>query len=282
MKKYFVGMAAILFANSIYAQIAVSENTGTAFVMKNNGTWSFQQYAPNVFKVVFQPKNYRTNENVSNAVIEKPEQTSWKQILVTKDSSRKIVWKDLTVFVHGDTISFGDRAVMVGAEEENGMRGFKFLLRDGEKIFGGGERALPMNRRGYRFNLYNNPWYGYGEGADNLNYSVPFVTSSNHYALFFDNASKGFLDIGKTDGRIMEYGAYSGELNFYIIIGDDYPEILQSYFKLTGTQPMPPRWACMAASRQSIRAAHAVWLWCLRMERSWNQARLYRRNVSRE
>ena len=93
------------------------------------------------------------------------------------------------------------------------------------------------------FNLYNNPWYGYGEGADNLNYSVPFFTSSDHYALFFDNPSKGYVDIGKTNAQILEYGAFSGELNFYIITGDDYPQILQSYYKLTGTQPLPPRWA---------------------------------------
>ncbi len=243
MRKYL--MVVVLFVNGAWAQNGAGERTGTAFVRKAEGTWSFKEYAPNVFKVVFQPKGYRTNENVSNAVIERPERTSWREILVTGDSSRRIVWKGFSVYVHGDTIYLGNdrRAAMTGYEEGGGMRGFKFLLHDSEKIFGAGERALPLNRRGYRFNLYNNPWYGYGEGADNLNYSVPFVTSSNHYALFFDNASKGFLDIGKTDGKVMEYGAYSGELNFYIIIGDDYPEILQSYYKLTGTQPLPPRWA---------------------------------------
>jgi oligosaccharide 4-alpha-D-glucosyltransferase len=122
-------------------------------------------------------------------------------------------------------------------------KGFHFSLEKDEKIFGGGERALPLNRRGYRFNLYNTPWYGYSEGADNLNFSVPFFTSSTGYGLFFDNASKGYADIGKTDNSILEVGFLSGELNVYVITGKDYKEILSSYHKLTGTQPLPPRWA---------------------------------------
>jgi oligosaccharide 4-alpha-D-glucosyltransferase len=245
MKYFFFCFCLIFFSQFVFSQNVPHTNTGTAFVMKSNGTWSFQQYAPNVFKVVFQPKDYTTNENVSGAVIEKPQATSWKQILVTKDSSRKIEWKNFSVYINGDTVYLGNdkRAAMIGYQQNDHFRGFKFLLHDSEKIFGAGERALPLNRRGYRFDLYNNPHYGYSEGAENLNYSVPFITSSDHYALFFDNASKGYLDIGKNDTKILEYGAYSGELNFYIITGNDYPELLQSYHKLTGTQPLPPRWA---------------------------------------
>jgi oligosaccharide 4-alpha-D-glucosyltransferase len=54
-----------------------------------------------------------------------------------------------------------------------------------------------MNRRGYGFSLYNSPAFGYGEGADQLNFSVPFIISSKGYGIFFDNPSCGYLDIGK-------------------------------------------------------------------------------------
>src|SRR5690606_24145210 len=56
-------------------------------------------------------------------------------------------------------------------EEKNG---FQIFLGQGEEIYGGGERALKHNRRGHAFPLNNNPWYGYGYGADHLNFSVPF------------------------------------------------------------------------------------------------------------
>jgi oligosaccharide 4-alpha-D-glucosyltransferase len=116
-------------------------------------------------------------------------------------------------------------------------------LQPGEKIFGTGERSIPINRRGFKLNLYNNPWYGYSMNADNLNYSVPFIISSRGYAIFFDNPSKGYLDIGKSTGDILEYGASSGELTFYVIPGKSVDEIMKKYHQLTGTQPLPPRWA---------------------------------------
>lgn len=165
------------------------------------------------------------NENVSDAVIAKPIRNSSVGVDFSKTDEIVIKGKiDVAVF------------------DSAGFKGFTFPLAEKEMIFGGGERALPLNRRGYRLNLYNNPWYGYGEGADNLNYSVPFITSSKGYGLFFDNPSKSFLDIGKTNKEVLEYGAFSGEINVYIIFGN-YQQILESYYKLTGTQPLPPRWA---------------------------------------
>ncbi len=193
-----------------------------------SGEFTFQQYAANVIKLTFRPNNYATNENVSDAVMASPAHQN-----------------TIPVQVHGDVAIIGkDKKITVTpAQAADGYRGFRFALADDEKIFGGGERALPMNRRGYKFMLYNNPWYGYSEGADALNFSVPFFTSSNGYALFFDNASKGYADIGKTDKNIFETDFASGELNVYIITGNNYKKILSSYYKLTGTQPLPPRWA---------------------------------------
>ncbi len=196
-------------------------------------------------KATFSPEAYITNENISDAVITKPLNTAIKQWYDGRSFNRSIQWKDFIVEVNNGTISFGpNKAVTIaGTYQDSGAHGFQFTLHEGEKIFGGGERALPLDRRGYRFNLYNNPWYGYSEGADNLNYSVPFFTSSKGYGLFFDNPSRGYADIGKTNPKIFEVGFISGELNVYIILGKDYKEILQSYHKLTGTQPLPPRWA---------------------------------------
>lgn len=193
----------------------------------SNGKYTISYYGENIIKLTFTPKNYTKSENVSDAVILKPKATH----------------PVLKVKVNGDIAAFNGKALLINADTMNGNYGFNFALETGEMIFGGGERALPLNRRGYRFNLYNNPWYGYSEGADNLNYSVPFFTSSKGYGLFFDNASKGFVDIGKQDENVFKAGFSSGELNVYVILGKDYKDVLQSYHKLTGTQPLPPKWA---------------------------------------
>lgn len=227
------------------AQTKTSSTVGRVSFTTKNGNWILHQYAPNIVKATFKPKGYTTNEHISDAVIAKPLDTEVKQWIDKQGRGRSVQWKDFMIEVEGDKISFGPHkpVTLTATFQANGFRGFQFQLHGNEKVFGGGERALPLNRRGYKFNLYNNPWYGYSEGADNLNYSVPFFTSSNGYGLFFDNPSKGYADIGKTNSNILEVGFTSGELNVYIILGKDYKEILQSYHKLTGTQPLPPRWA---------------------------------------
>jgi oligosaccharide 4-alpha-D-glucosyltransferase len=197
------------------------------FSFAQQGTVKFkvESYADNIIKITRIGSKQWHNENVSDAVILKPQM---KSNAVRVDHS-----EEDGIVVNGK--------VDIKQFDSTGHKGFVFPLASDEMIFGGGERALPLNRRGYRFNLYNNPWYGYGEGADNLNYSVPFITSSEGYGLFFDNPSNGFLDIGKTNKDVLEYGASSGEINVYVIFGN-YQQILQSYYKLTGTQPLPPRW----------------------------------------
>ncbi|MFN8246817.1 MAG: hypothetical protein U0T56_10600 [Ferruginibacter sp.] len=65
--------------------------------------------------------------------------------------------------------------------------------------------------------------------ADALNYSVPIVISSNPYAIFFDNPSVGYIDIGKTNPGENAFSASSGRQSFYIVLGKDYSDILSRY-----------------------------------------------------
>ncbi len=212
----------------MFMSIGISAQTNKLTVDFSNGTAVIQQYSASIFKITFTTKEYSYNENISDAVLLKP---------MPSINSKSIQFQKKYIAIGNSKVKIED------AYYENGYRTFKFSLADDEKMYGGGERALPLNRRGYRFNLYNNPWYGYSEGADNLNYSVPFFTSNKGYGLFFDNPSKGYADIGKTTKNVLEVGFVSGELNVYVILGNNNKEILQSYHQLTGTQPLPPRWA---------------------------------------
>lgn len=209
------------------------------------GTFTFQQFAKNIIQLKYQPNVYMTNENVSDAVILKPLQfKSFKRIAEVR-FQESVIFSNTSIDYNKGKLLFGENKSIVLEEvfQKDEFNGFRFKLQPGEQIFGGGERAISINRRGYKFPLYNNPWYGYSEGADALNYSVPFFTSSKGYALFFDNGSRGYADIGKTNPDIFEVGFMSGEMNVYIIMGKNYQEILSSYHSLTGTQPLPPRWA---------------------------------------
>ena len=203
------------------------------------GNWQFTQYPGQIIKTTFSPYGYKYNEQVSNAVILKGiGKPKTNQVLF---SNQEIIYALHKSVLSGDP----DPASFVTLSEyfDSGIyKGFKFVLKADEKIFGTGERSIPMNRRGYKIKLYNNPSYGYGLNADNLNYSVPFIISSKGYGIFFDNPSLGYLDIGNTHPDILEYGASSGELTFYIIPGKNVAEILSRYQNLVGTQPIPARW----------------------------------------
>ncbi len=212
-----------------------SQNNGTHFSDKH-GTWTLTSYNADVIKTTYQPFNYKHNEQVSNAVISKPSKVSRSNIQPIIDPSG--LSGSPVLYMH----TGGKGVLLLEYFDSTKFKGFRFRLDKDEKIFGTGERSVALNRRGYKLNLYNNPWYGYGVNADNLNYSVPFIISSEGYGIFFDNPSRGYLDIGKTAPDVLEYGASSGELTFYIINGKNVDEILRNYHSLVGTQPIPARW----------------------------------------
>ncbi|WP_375417713.1 TIM-barrel domain-containing protein [uncultured Hymenobacter sp.] len=120
----------------------------------------------------------------------------------------------------------------------------RFRLRPGERLYGTGSRALPLDRRGNRLELYNQAHYGSQNGEQNLNITLPTVLSSRGYMVFFDHHAPGYLELGKAQKDVLEYGAENlNSLSYYVITGRSQAEILDRYTALTGRQPLPPRWA---------------------------------------
>jgi alpha-glucosidase (family GH31 glycosyl hydrolase) len=120
---------------------------------------------------------------------------------------------------------------------------FSFLLKDGERIYGTGGRALPLNRWGYDFLSYNRPQYGYGWGEESLNYSLPHLMSSENYMLLIDNPARGIFDIGKKKDDVLEFKSAGGNMTYYFINGGHFEALMKNLVVLTGTQPLPPIWA---------------------------------------
>jgi alpha-glucosidase (family GH31 glycosyl hydrolase) len=61
----------------------------------------------------------------------------------------------------------------------------EFNLTPNEIVYGGGARALGMNRRGNRLTLYNKAHYGYENKSELMNYTLPIVFSSEKYLIHF-------------------------------------------------------------------------------------------------
>ncbi|MBN8643226.1 MAG: glycosyl hydrolase [Flavobacteriales bacterium] len=117
-----------------------------------------------------------------------------------------------------------------------------FSISSDEFLYGGGARALGMNRRGNRLQLYNRAHYGYETKAELMNFCIPLVLSSNLYAVHFDNAAIGYLDLDSKKDNSLSYETISGRKTYQVIAGDSWDELIKNYTNLTGKQPLPPRW----------------------------------------
>ncbi|WAC01376.1 hypothetical protein N7U66_15100 [Lacinutrix neustonica] len=118
-----------------------------------------------------------------------------------------------------------------------------FNIKKDEVLYGGGARALGMNRRGHRLQLYNKAHYGYENRSELMNFTLPIVVSSNKYMVHFDNAPIGFLDLDSNRNNTLIYETISGRKTYQIVVGDSWLDLIKNYTQLTGRQPLPPRWA---------------------------------------
>ncbi|MGD9782790.1 MAG: TIM-barrel domain-containing protein [Kiritimatiellia bacterium] len=130
-------------------------------------------------------------------------------------------------------------------EEDCGAEnGFHFRLAEGEKLFGGGSRALgKMDRRGEKLELYNSACYAYEETARLMYYSMPAVVSSKKYMLAFDNVARGHLDLDSAGDGVLRFAAVGGRMAYLLIAGESWPDLAGQIAQTTGRQPLLPRWA---------------------------------------
>lgn len=116
-------------------------------------------------------------------------------------------------------------------------------LTETEVLFGGGSRALGMNRRGHKLQLYNRAHYGYQTKSELMNFTMPLVISSQQYLVHFDNPNTGVLDLDSQHNNTLSYTTKNGAKRYQLVFGDTWEDLIKQYTYLTGRQYIPPRWA---------------------------------------
>jgi len=121
------------------------------------------------------------------------------------------------------------------------------VLPADEHILGLGDKTGPLDRRGQAFSMWNTDAFGWRESSDPLYKSIPFFVGVNDagraYGLLFDDTWRSWFDFGRTDPRVLTFGAEDGPLDYYVVAGPTPKDVVEAYAWLTGPSPMPPLWA---------------------------------------
>lgn len=213
----------------------------------NDGQYIFKPYTPEIMETTFIPSGEKPEPD-SHAVVLEPAEMDLE--VSEDDASVKINSEGIQVVITKHpfqvTYYFGQDKVISekkGFSKEEEHEEINFNLEEYELLFGGGARALGMNRRGHRLVLYNRAHYGYTTRSELLNYTLPIVLSSEKYLLHFDNAPVGHLDLDSENSNELAYETIGGRKTYQLVVGDSWERIIENYTLLTGRQPLPPRWA---------------------------------------
>lgn len=240
-------LAAIFFSNHaeskqyLYHKLKNSQ----LIIHSDEGEFSLTFFTPSALEVFFQPPHIK--QLPSYAISAHPVKLQLN--LQEKSDHILLSSKQLTVRINKQPLQFSyyKNGKLLASEESgffvhDSLRGVRFKLDKTEKILGGGERVVGMNRRGQRLPLYNKAHYGYSTQSIQMNYSLPAIMSTKKYLILFDNSAKGFLDIGKSESDILQFEAVAGRTAYLFFAGDSYPKLIENYVTVTGKQPLPPRW----------------------------------------
>ena len=242
----------VLLILAIFSFNAAARVTG--FVVEDNSllvhtdtnTLRVSALSKNSFSVT-----YEQDEHVNLPSLALPE-SSARQTSVTLDTLPAVL-----VFSTGDAavhinrasnkLSFYLNNTLItqersGLSVDKGRVQLSMQLTPDEKLYGGGQRVLGMDRRGHVMPLYNKAHYGYTTESNQMYFGLSAVMSSKGYSVLFDNTASGELDIGKTTPDELRFSAVSGRASYIIVLGETLTETIESTVSVTGKQPLPPRW----------------------------------------
>jgi alpha-glucosidase len=120
-------------------------------------------------------------------------------------------------------------------------------IEPGTSLYGTGEVAGPLLRNGRRTTTWNTDSYGYGDDAKSLYQAHPWVLAvradGSAFGVLADSTYRVLVDTAATKRDEIRFVADGPAFPVIVIEGATPQDVLKGLGALTGTMPMPPKWA---------------------------------------
>ena len=259
MPKYCLLLCISIFSFLLLAQnpnrqfISFNPSANGAEVQVSDGKYLIKFYSRNIIETTFIPSGKPENPEPSHAVVMEPMLTD-KFYEEVKESDKIVAYQlpfnktsiSARIQIDPFQISYWYQGKQITSEamgyQLKETPQIQLNLEAQEQLMGAGARALGMNRRGYRLQLYNRAHYGYETHSELMNFTMPIVISDKCYAIHFDNAQIGYLDLDAKKENKLTYEVIGGPMRYQVIVADDWQQLSTEFTNLTGKQPLPARW----------------------------------------
>lgn len=112
----------------------------------------------------------------------------------------------------------------------------RIALEDGERFYGGGSTSREhIQHRGELLRM----WTTY----QHTEIPMPFMMSSRGWGIFNNTTRKNYFDVGSYEKDRLNIYTTFNEADFYIILGENMPDVLNGYTQVTGRTYLLPKWA---------------------------------------
>ena len=167
------------------------------------------------------------------------------EVTVTGDDAPSIATPDLCARLDRATgrVSFGSgpeddllAETAPAAVKKGGGFNASFAIQGDEEFVGLGDQTRErLRQRGHKGNMWITNVKRYAP--------VPLIMSTRGYAVFLNTTFRHEWDMGATDTDAWSFHAAGGGLDYYVIVGKGFAQLLDRYTEITGKPQLPPRWS---------------------------------------
>jgi alpha-D-xyloside xylohydrolase len=110
----------------------------------------------------------------------------------------------------------------------------------GEVVYGLGERFGPLAKNGQVVDIWNADG---GTSSEQAYKNVPFYLTNRGYGVFVNHPGLVSFEVGSEAVSRVQFSVAGQALEYLIIYGPTFQEILRKYTALTGRPALPPAWS---------------------------------------